>query len=90
MKLAEHGLKKLIPQILLLLDNRIYHKDLHPGNVLIDKNNRIFIIDFDKAGLFRGDRQALLNIYLERWKRAVIKHNLPEAIYDTFYKELVR
>ena len=90
MKLAEPGLKKLIPQILLLLDNRIYHKDLHPGNVLIDKNNRIFIIDFDKAGLFRGDRQALLNIYLERWKRAVIKHNLPQEIYSILHKGFMK
>ena len=90
MELARPVLKKLIPQILLLLENRIYHKDLHPGNVLIDQNNRIYIIDFDKAGLFRGDRQTLLNIYLKRWKRAAIKHNLPQEIYTTLHKEFMK
>ena len=79
--------KKLIPQILLLLDNRIYHKDLHPGNVLVDEKNRVYLIDFDNAAFFKGNKQALLKKYLSRWGRAVAKHNLPEALYDTLHKE---
>jgi len=82
--------KTLIPQFKRLLDSRIYHKDLHPGNVLIDKKNKIFIIDFDKAGVFRGDKKTLLDRYLKRWERAVTKYGLPEEIHSTLHKELIK
>lgn len=72
------------------MDNRIYHKDLHPGNVLVDENNDIYIIDFDKAGVFRGDKRVLLKKYMERWGRAVTKHSLPQALYDTLRKDLMK
>lgn len=87
---AISAVKKLAPQIFLLADNRIYHKDLHPGNVLVDRNNRVYLIDFDKAGVFRGDKKALLKKYIDRWGRAVTKHNLPKGIYDTMCKELMK
>ncbi|MBW1893735.1 MAG: phosphotransferase, partial [Deltaproteobacteria bacterium] len=76
---AMSAVKKLALQILILIDNRIYHRDLHPGNVLVDKNHQIHIIDFDKAGYFRGEKKALLKNYIKRLGRAVIKHNLPRA-----------
>ena len=87
---AASVMKTLTPQIKRLLDNRIYHKDLHPGNVLIDKKNKVFIIDFDKAGVFRGDKKTLLDRYLKRWKRAVIKYGLPGEIHSTLQKELTK
>jgi serine/threonine protein kinase len=86
---AIHSVKKLALQISLLINNRIYHKDLHPGNVLVDKNNRVYLIDFDKAGFFRGDKRVLLKKYMERWGRAVTKHNLPQALYDTLRNEFM-
>jgi len=87
---AISAVKKLAPQMLILMNNRIYHKDLHPGNVLVDKNSDIYIIDFDKAGVFRGDKRALLKKYMERWGRAVTKHNLPKVIHDTLCKDLMK
>ena len=87
---AISAVKKLAPQMVLLMNNRIYHKDLHPGNVLVDKNNKVYLIDFDKAGVFRGDKRVLLNKYMDRWGRAVIKHNLPRVIHDTMHNELMK
>jgi 3-deoxy-D-manno-octulosonic acid kinase len=69
-------------ELSLLIDNLILHADFHPGNVLIDKDNKIFLIDFDKAGACRGDKEALRTLYSRRWRRAVRKHGLPETLCD--------
>jgi 3-deoxy-D-manno-octulosonic acid kinase len=73
--------KKLLEQMVLLIDNHIHHTDLHPGNVLVDTENRIFIIDFDKAHYYMRSRINLQRKYIQRWNRAVHKHNLPETLY---------
>ena len=39
-------MNKLTRQISILIENRIHHLDLHPGNVLVDQANQVFIIDF--------------------------------------------
>lgn len=67
-------------QIDILIANRIFHPDLHPGNVLVDPEGQIWIIDFDKAGYYRGRRQHLADRYRQRWRRAVRKHGLPTAL----------
>jgi 3-deoxy-D-manno-octulosonic acid kinase len=78
---TETAQKKLVGQIVLLTDKHIYHTDLHPGNVLVDSENRIFIIDFDKAGYYGKSKSNLMTKYLQRWNRAVKKHKLPETLY---------
>ncbi len=65
-----------------LIKNRIYHVDLHPGNILIDPDNKHYIIDFDKAFIFKHSMEKLTKLYEKRWKRAVIKYHLPEFISD--------
>jgi len=78
---TETAQKKLIDQIAILIDNGIYHTDLHPGNVLVDADNRIFIIDFDKAAYYGKSKNSLRRKYLQRWNRAVKKHSLPEILF---------
>jgi len=63
----------------------IYHRDLHPANVLVKGESEVFLIDFDKAirigqtGLSRyADR------LVERWGRAVKKRGLNEALTKEF------
>ena len=80
-KRTHSAIKKLTDQVILLINNHIYHTDLHPGNVLVDDNNRVFIIDFDKAGYYEGNKNKLQRKYLQRWNRAVIKHRLPGILY---------
>ncbi|MDO9263243.1 MAG: lipopolysaccharide kinase InaA family protein [Desulfosalsimonadaceae bacterium] len=70
----------LVRQVDILVDNHILHVDLHPGNVLVDPHNRVFLIDFDKARTAPQNRGRLREKYIRRWQRAVVKHRLPEDI----------
>lgn len=63
-----------------LIKARIYHVDLHPGNILIDMDNKNYIIDFDKAFIFKGSKNKLIRLYKKRWARAVLKYHLPDFI----------
>lgn len=63
-----------------LIHNKIHHVDLHPGNILIDKSGRNYIIDFDKACYFTGSRDRLAGLYQKRWNKAVHKHRLPGVL----------
>ena len=75
-------LEKLVEALSLLIRNRICHVDLHPGNILVDQNNCVYVIDFDKARLFEGRLNDLRDLYLHRWRRAVIKHDLPDLLAE--------
>ncbi|MBN8548182.1 MAG: hypothetical protein J0M12_02580 [Deltaproteobacteria bacterium] len=87
---ARHFTELLAEQISLLVEARIYHVDLHPGNVLIDRQNQMFLIDFDKAHDFCGSKNDLRDNYLVRWRRAVIKHNLPDFLCEILSSSLRR
>ena len=73
---------KVIEQIDKLVECRFIHVDLHPGNILLDADDNIYIIDFDKGHNYRGSRVSLRDRYLNRWHRAVIKHGLPELLTE--------
>jgi len=63
-------------QIRILISQGIWHRDLHPGNVLLDKKDQPRIIDFDKAR-YVNNRRLLKRRYRKRWNRAIAKHHLP-------------
>lgn len=86
---AQAASVKLAEQISRLMDNHIFHPDLHPGNVLVRDDGRVFIIDFDKARSVPGSRHQLASRYLKRWKRAVTKYQLPDALSRTIEKGLL-
>lgn len=65
-----------------LVQSRVFHVDLHPGNVLVRDDDRVFVLDFDKAVDFRGSLNALRDGYLVRWRRACLKHGLPEFLSE--------
>lgn len=75
-------LDAVVREIEILIEERIVHVDLHPGNVVVDKNDRVYILDFDRAHRFVGSRNALRDRYLHRWRRAVIKHRLPDLLAE--------
>ena len=81
---------KVASQVCTLIHNHIRHVDLHPGNVLVDAKSNIFLIDFDKACLTRLASHKLQTKYIERWKRAVIKHRLPERLWKALKTELLK
>ncbi len=74
----------LADQVSTLIQHKIYHVDLHPGNVLVDHLDSVYIIDFDKTRVFHGNENKLQAKYRNRWKRAVIKHRLPEMLNHFF------
>ncbi|MDZ7832958.1 MAG: lipopolysaccharide kinase InaA family protein [Desulfobacterales bacterium] len=69
-----------------LIRHRILHVDLHPGNVLLDAENRVYIIDFDKARITRQSTEQLALRYCRRWQRAVAKYGLPEELNESFQR----
>ena len=71
-----------VKQIRLLVQHHILHVDLHPGNVVVDGRQRVFLVDFDRGRLYRGKREKLRQRYLARWERAVYKHRLPHFLID--------
>lgn len=72
------AVEKAAGQIRILIDSRIHHVDLHPGNVLLDAGGQVHIIDFDKARRVTWPPEKLGAAYVNRWKRAVEKYSLPE------------
>jgi tRNA A-37 threonylcarbamoyl transferase component Bud32 len=87
--IARHGREPLEPlvdllleQVRLLIDHRIAHADLHPGNVVVDERGRLHLVDFDRANRFEGSVDDLAAVYLGRWHRAVAKHQLPGVLSD--------
>lgn len=77
-------LGSLACQVALLIEHKIRHIDLHPGNVLVDRSGKVYLVDFDKAGVYRGSRSGLGKRYIERWNRAVRKYNLPNRLQNDF------
>lgn len=82
------AMENVIEQLFLLIKNNMLHVDLHPGNVVIDTNSKAYLLDFDKARMFSGTRHHLVNRYASRWKRAVVKHHLPETLIDLMNSKL--
>lgn len=76
------ALEKLMPQLTILINNDILHLDLHPGNVLVKSDDSVWIVDFDKATVNRGSEAKLRDLYARRWRRAVIKHGLPDVLSE--------
>ena len=80
---AIYGL--LAKQIGTLIQHRIWHRDLHPGNVLVDENGTPHIIDFDKARHL-SNRRRLAVRYRKRWTRAIAKYGLLPELEDVMKK----
>ncbi len=81
---------QIADHVATLIKNHIFHVDLHPGNVLVDSYNRVFLIDFDRAGITTMPENKLRKKYLNRWKRAVTKHQLPEMLNDIMQSNLCK
>jgi 3-deoxy-D-manno-octulosonic acid kinase len=75
-------LAEVVAALEKLILNRITHIDLHPGNILVAPTGQVAVIDFDKAHYWEGSLHQLRDFYLRRWRRAVIKHKLPELLAE--------
>ena len=75
-------IRAIIKQVSMLIKNNILHVDLHPGNIIVDNQNQVYLLDFDKGSIFHGGKNALRRRYLHRWNRAIQKHRLPEMLSE--------
>jgi 3-deoxy-D-manno-octulosonic acid kinase len=75
-------MEQVVSEVSKLVKNHIYHDDLHPGNVLVNISDQVFILDFDKACLSRKNKNRLQKQYISRWRRAVVKHRLPTMLAE--------
>jgi len=80
----EQYLRVVVEQIEKLIAAGILHIDLHPGNVVVSSTGDVFLIDFDHAVVLNQDERMLRERYIRRWRRAVIKHELPEILSEIF------
>lgn len=85
---ARKAAVSLAGQVNILIANGVYHADFHPGNILVDDQERVYIIDFDKAGVCNWSRERLLKKYRQRWHRAVCKHGLPDLLIHVIQDRL--
>ncbi len=81
-KEAAAYLPQVAEQIRRLIDHRLHHVDLHPGNVLIDSRHKVFLIDFDKARFTGMAPERLARLYRRRWHRAVLKYDLGKELNE--------
>lgn len=63
-----HSLGKVIR---LFHDNSVFHSDLNARNILLDQNEKIYLIDFDRCSFKEGDDWKEEN--LNRLKRSLMK-----------------
>lgn len=82
-KRARAAIDQVLVQLNILIENGIFHVDLHPGNVLVDREGTAYLLDFDKARKYKRAANELRDNYLHRWRRATIKHELPEFLAET-------
>jgi 3-deoxy-D-manno-octulosonic acid kinase len=82
------AMQSVIEQIAALIQNDIWHVDLHPGNVVVDAAGKVYLLDFDRGRIGHANRQQLKKLYLTRWLRAVKKHGLPKVLTAMMQNEL--
>lgn len=71
-KLAVRLLRSMLRQ---LYEDRLFHGDLHPGNIMVLKKNRLALIDFGNVGLFDAD----FAIQHDQFSRAMAKGQIARA-----------
>jgi 3-deoxy-D-manno-octulosonic acid kinase len=59
--------------------HQIYHHDLNIHNIMLDAENRVWLIDFDKCGIRRGNHWKKAN--LMRLERSLIKEKAKNTDY---------
>lgn len=65
-------------------DNNIYHHDLNAHNILIDRNDNVFLIDFDRGEVRKKNQKNWQHANIARLQRSFLKeqNKLPIFHWD--------
>ncbi len=70
--MAENGIQPVkighrlfVSYLRQVLEDNLFHADLHPGNVILLRNNRISLLDFGSMGTSEGDLLRKYDIFLQ-------------------------
>ncbi len=71
---------------LAMLQAGVFHRDLHPGNVLVDERKELTLIDFDGASFLNGAAEIPIAVkrLVSRWSRFCRKYRLSEETSTGF------
>lgn len=68
-----------------VLRGGVFHRDLHPGNVVLNKKMEVVLLDFDKAIRFNPlNLNNYIQPLIDRWDRAVSKRSLSKFVSEGF------
>lgn len=77
--LSQNTWKEIGKAIALLHHFQVYHHDLNIHNIMIDDKQKIWLIDFDKCGIKKGEHWKADN--LSRLKRSLVKESEKQPNY---------
>jgi tRNA A-37 threonylcarbamoyl transferase component Bud32 len=65
----------------------IIHHDLHKGNVMITKTNKIYIIDFDFSGFAENEEQIRVKYMNNNYNNYIVNNDLLNYVYNNCIKD---
>ncbi len=69
----------------MILNHNVFHPDLHLGNVLIQNDSKVYIIDFDKAKIFPHRKRKFYALkIIKRWLHSCLRHHINKIAYNPF------
>ncbi|USD41272.1 3-deoxy-D-manno-octulosonic acid kinase [Vibrio sp. SCSIO 43135] len=82
--LSPEILYRIGQEIRKMHDTQVNHRDLNIHNILIDKNKKVWLIDFDKCGQQRGNKwkKGNLSRLLRSFKKEQTLGNINALHYD--------
>lgn len=64
---------------------QVAHPDLHLGNVLVQREDRVVLIDFDRAVIApEMTKERLQQSLITRWNRSLVKHGVTDFALGAF------
>ncbi|MCS6894472.1 MAG: aminoglycoside phosphotransferase family protein [Deltaproteobacteria bacterium] len=77
-------------EIKKLFKHRLFHKDLHPGNVVVDNYGKVYLVDWASVSPRFVSQSTMAVDYTNRWRRACIKYKLPGFLISYFCEMMAR
>ena len=78
-----------------MLEKGVFHSDLHLGNILVEGEGKIYLIDFDKAVRYARNSNVSFSVLkkmglrtIKRWTKSAMKHGAADLAIKPFVEGL--